>query len=288
MLQDFAALLRIRQWVKNCFVFAGIFFSGRYLQAADLQAAILAFFSFCFAASTVYIGNDLHDVERDRLHPRNRLRPIASGRVSPGTARSILTATMLVSLIPAAVAGRPLLLVVGGYLLLNLLYTLALKQVVILDVFCIALGFVLRVVAGTTAIGIDASPWLLLCTLLLSLFLGFAKRRHEIILMGDGKDSTRSVLSQYSPYFLDQMLSVITPSVFLCYILYTVDNTTVAKYGGEQLIYTAPFVLLGIFRYQFLVYERNEGNPSEIIYRDLTLITCIIGWLASFVALTRI
>jgi 4-hydroxybenzoate polyprenyltransferase len=285
-MSDLLKLLRVKQWVKNLFVFAGLFFSRRYVNFPDVSHAFWAFLAFCMISSTVYIINDLLDIERDRQHPKNQNRPLASGRIKKRTAHLLSIATFLTVMLPSLYFNIKLAMIVLIYFLLNLAYSFKLKHVVILDVFIIAIGFVLRVLAGTLAINIAASHWLLLCTFLLSLFLGFAKRRHEITLMGEGETSTRKVLSAYSPYFLDQMLAVITPSVFLTYVLYTVDAETVAKYGNHRLIYTTPFVIYGIFRYQYLVYKRNEGNPSDIVYKDISLILSIAAWLFFFLALT--
>lgn len=280
-------LARPKHWVKNFFVFAGPIFARRLDEAAVAADAALCFAAFCLASSAVYAFNDLVDLPRDRVHPEKRTRPIASGEVRPRAAALFSAALLSAALLLALAASPRAALLVALYALVNAAYSFGLKDVVILDVFLVAAGFVLRVLSGTWAIGIRASHWLLLCTFLLSLFLGFAKRRHEVLLLGDAKGEARRVLTSYSPQFLDQMLAVITPSVLLTYILYTVDAETVARYGSERLMLTAPFVMYGIFRYQFMVYERNEGDPTATLYRDPTLVLCVLAWLASFLALTR-
>ncbi len=282
----YLALARPKQWVKNFFVFAGPIFSRTLGDPAVAAAAGAAFAAFCLAAGAVYALNDLVDLPRDRAHPEKRRRPVASGAIPPGAALAFSLILFSAALALGAAVGARVALVVALYGAVNLAYSLALKNVVILDVFLVAAGFVLRVLAGTWAIGIRASHWLLLCTFLLSLFLGFAKRRHEVLLLGDDRETTRKVLADYGPHFLDQMLAVVTPSTLLSYVLYTVDAETVAKYGSERLLLTSPFVMYGIFRYQFLVYERNEGDPTSTLYRDPSLVLCVIAWLATFIGLT--
>lgn len=279
-------LARPKQWVKNFFVFAGAIFARRMDEPSVALGAGIAFAAFCLVSSAVYALNDLVDLPRDRVHPEKRMRPVASGQIKPASAGLFSAALLLTALLVAAADGWRVAALIAAYAAVNLAYSLGLKDVVILDVFLVASGFVLRVLAGTWAIGIRASHWLLLCTFLLSLFLGFAKRRHEAVMLGDGKSGSRKVLSSYSPLFLDQMLAVITPSVLLTYVLYTVDAETVAKYGSERLMLTTPFVMYGIFRYQYQVYERNEGDPTATLYRDPTLALCVAAWLALFLALT--
>ncbi len=278
-------LLRPKQWIKNCFVFAGLIFARHFTQSNELFLTLGAFICFSLISSTVYILNDILDLEIDRNHPVNCNRPIASGKISVKSAIMLGCVTLCSSLAFSYYLSPGLSKIILAYFVMNIFYSFKLKQIVILDVFIIATGFVLRVLAGTTVIAITPSHWLLLCTFLLSLFLGFSKRRHELILIGEGKKKTRVVLSKYSPYFLDQMLALITPSVFLSYVLYTVDAETVAKYGGTHLVYTTPFVIYGIFRYQYLVYKKDQGNPNEIIFSDATLIICIILWMGSFLYL---
>ncbi|MCL4839518.1 MAG: decaprenyl-phosphate phosphoribosyltransferase [Thermoanaerobaculia bacterium] len=270
--------LRPAQWTKNLFVLAPLLFARRLSDPQAVGAALLAFACFCAAASAVYLFNDLADRERDRSHPLKRHRPVASGRLAPAaaTVAALLLAT-------AAAAGAVRLgarfgLLLGAYLTVNVLYTLALKRFVILDVMAIAAGFLLRVLAGAAAIAVAVSHWLLLCTGFLALFLGFSKRRHELLLTADAADG-REVLAHYSPAFLDQMINVVTASTVVCYALYAVDAQTVAKFGSERLILTLPMVLFGIFRYLYLAYQvRDQRSPTEAILTDPPFLANLLLW----------
>ncbi len=261
--------LRPAQWAKNLFVFAPLVFAHRLNDLASLERALLAFVAFCAAASAVYLVNDIRDREEDRHHPRKRLRPIASGRLSAGAAAA---AALLLAAAAAAIAlslGRLFTVFLAGYLALNLLYSWGLKHVVILDVMVVSLGFVLRVLGGAAAIPVEVSKWLLLCTTFVSLFLAFSKRRHELVLLPGTANSQRRVLQSYSAAFLDQMINVVTASTVVAYALYAVAPETIAKFGTDRLIYTLPMVLFGIFRYLYLIYQiPNDQNPTEGILRD--------------------
>jgi len=272
--------LRPAQWTKNLFVLAPLLFARRLSDPGAVGAALLAFACFCAAASAVYLFNDLRDRERDRAHPLKRHRPLASGRLAPGAA-----AAAALLLAAAAAAGAVRLgalfgLALGTYLAVNVLYTLALKRLVILDVMAIAAGFLLRVLAGAAAIAVAVSHWLLLCTGFLALFLGFSKRRHELLLAPGAADG-REVLAHYSPAFLDQMINVVTASTVVCYALYAVDAQTVAKFGSERLILTLPMVLFGIFRYLYLAYQvQDPRSPTEAILTDLPFLGNLLLWAA--------
>ncbi|HRR13553.1 MAG TPA: decaprenyl-phosphate phosphoribosyltransferase [Thermoanaerobaculia bacterium] len=277
--------LRPAQWTKNLFVLVPLLFAGRLSDPAAVGAALLAFASFSAAASAVYLFNDLRDRERDRAHPLKRHRPLASGRLSPAVAA---VAALLLAAAAAAVAvrlGAAFGLALGAYLAINLLYTLALKRLVILDVMAIAAGFLLRVLGGAAAIPVAVSPWLLLCTGFLSLFLGFSKRRHELLLSPDATGG-REVLAHYSPAFLDQMINVVTASTVVCYALYAVDAQTVAKFGSERLILTLPMVLFGIFRYLYLAYQVSDPrSPTDAILTDLPFLANLLLWAATAAAI---
>ncbi|HNZ95649.1 MAG TPA: decaprenyl-phosphate phosphoribosyltransferase [Thermoanaerobaculia bacterium] len=277
--------LRPAQWTKNLFVLVPLLFAGRLSDPAAVGAALLAFASFSAAASAVYLFNDLRDRERDRTHPLKRHRPLASGRLSPAVAA---VAALLLAAAAAAVAvrlGAAFGLALGAYLAINLLYTLALKRLVILDVMAIAAGFLLRVLGGAAAIPVAVSPWLLLCTGFLSLFLGFSKRRHELLLSPDATGG-REVLAHYSPAFLDQMINVVTASTVVCYALYAVDAQTVAKFGSERLILTLPMVLFGIFRYLYLAYQVSDPrSPTDAILTDLPFLANLLLWAATAAAI---
>lgn len=271
--------LRPAQWPKNFFVLAPLVFAQKLLDRPALTAALLAFASFCLASSTVYLINDLRDREEDRCHPQKRRRPIASGEL--GVPSAVVAAAVLGL---TALAGAWWLdpatgVITAAYLALNLGYTLRLKDVVILDVMAIAIGFVLRVLAGAAAIEVAVSGWLVLCTIFLALFLAFSKRRHELMLLADSAAEQRRVLSHYSPAFLDQMINVVTASTVVSYALYAFSDDTVARFGTDALLYTVPFVLFGIFRYLYLIYQRPEKrNPTEAILRDPPFLINLLLW----------
>jgi 4-hydroxybenzoate polyprenyltransferase len=271
--------LRPAQWAKNLFVLAPLVFGDKLLDELAAFRAFVALVAFCCASSAVYLINDLRDREEDRRHPLKRLRPLAAGTLSVPTAVAALLALAAAALLLALYLGLPFLLVLGAYLLLNLLYTLWFKHMVILDVMSISLGFVLRVLAGAEATGIEVSRWLLLCTTFLALFLAFSKRRHEITLLAGEASGQRPVLDHYSPAFLDQMINVVTASSVVAYALYAVAPETVRKFHTEDLVFTIPLVLYGIFRYLYLLYQRpGARNPTEAILRDPPFLINMLLW----------
>ncbi len=228
--------------------------------------------------------NDLVDLEKDKLHPVKSRRPLASGKLKKETSVKIIVLVCLASLFFAFYMNILFGFIVLAYFLLNIGYSIYLKNIVIIDVVSIAAGFVLRVLGGAVIISVVASQWLILCTILLSLFLGFSKRRHELILLEDSATSHRKVLEHYSPYFLDQMIAVVTASTLICYALYTMSRDTVEKLGTSKLIYTIPFVLYGIFRYLYLVHQKEEGgSPTEIMFTDKPMIINLCLWVISSV-----
>ncbi len=270
---------RPSQWVKNVFVLAPLFLAQKLGESQALNIALLAFVAFCMASSAVYLINDIRDREQDRQHPFKRHRPLASGALSVRTA--VVAAAALI-LATAAVGSRlgPLFLsIVFVYLGLNLLYTVRLKRVVILDVMIIAVGFVLRVAGGAAAIRVEISAWLFLCTIFVALFLAFSKRRHELIQLADSPSAQREVLHDYSAPFLDQMINVVTASTVISYALYATSPTTVAKIGTNSLVLTVPFVLMGILRYLYLIYQRaGDRSPTEALMRDVPFMINIFAW----------
>ena len=271
--------MRPAQWAKNLFVLAPLVFAHGLSRPSLAAAGAVAFACFCAASSAVYLFNDLRDREADRHHPLKRLRPIAAG-----TLPAPLAATAFVVLLAAAFAGglglgAGFLLILAFYLALNLGYSLGLKRVVILDVMIISVGFVLRVLAGAAAVDADVSRWLLLCTIFLALFLALSKRRHEIGLLDARASDQRRVLGEYSAAFLDQMINVVTASAVVCYALYAVSPETAEKYDTQDLVYTIPLVLFGIFRYLFLVYQRpGEKSPTEAILSDFPFLANLALW----------
>ena len=271
--------MRPEQWIKNFFVFTALLFSKNLLNLSKDIDALVGFIIFCMITGCSYIINDLVDLEKDKLHPTKSQRPIASGRLNKTTAIKITTIICLVSLSFAFYINSFFGIIVLTYFLLNIGYSIYLKNIVIIDVVTIASGFVLRVLGGAVIISVTSSQWLVLCTILLSLFLGFSKRRHELILLEDNATGHRKVLEHYSPYFLDQMISVVTASTLICYALYTMSKDTIEKLGTSKLIYTIPFVLYGIFRYLYLVHQKEKGgSPTEIVFTDKPMIVNIILW----------
>ena len=273
--------MRPHQWHKNAFVFAAPVFAREITQPDKLLATVVAFVAFSFASSAVYLMNDLRDLEGDRLHPKKKSRPLPSGRLSKGQAVQLiallvaLSAGLCIFLLPLATT-----LVIAVYVAANVLYSFGLKQVVILDVMFIAVGFILRILAGAAATAVNPSYWLILCTLNVSLFLGFTKRRAEIIELETDAHSHRAVLAHYSQAFLDQMIAIVTGATLVCYILYTVDERTVAVFGTYGLVATVPFVMYGLFRYLYLGYHLHEGgNPSELVVKDVPLVINGILWI---------
>lgn len=281
---DVFRLVRPAQWVKNLVVFAALVFSRHLFDPESLLAAIVAFVSFCTLASAAYVWNDVHDAEKDRLHPEKRLRPVAAGRISPAAATGLGFALAALGIGLALPLGAAFATIAVGYLVLQIAYTFALKDTVILDAMAIAAGFVLRAVGGGFAIEVEVSPWLILCTFLLALFLAFSKRRHEVVLLEGNAEAHRGALRDYSPYFLDQMISVVTASTVVAYAFYTVSPEVREKLHTDELYLTVPFVLFGIFRYLYLIHQRAEGgNPTQLLVSDRPLWVNVVLWIATAV-----
>jgi len=280
MMWELFRALRPQQWIKNLFVYAPLIFSQNVLNQALVLRATLAFLAFCLISSAVYLLNDLRDIEEDRQHPLKAHRPLASGRLKRSTAVAALAIIAPAGFLVALLVNRSFVFIALGYFALQIAYTLWLKHVVILDIFVVASGFLLRVVAGGFAIRVYLSSWLLICTTLLALFLAMGKRRHEIVLMEGRAASHRPILKEYNIYLLDQMISVVTASTLLAYCLYTISEETVAKFGTRNLIFTVPFVLYGIFRYLYLIHQKAEGGtPESLIIRDKPLLAAIALWI---------
>lgn len=273
--------MRPKQWTKNAVVLAAFVFAlGDPAQgldpARDLAMALAAAAMFCLASSAVYLFNDLRDVELDRLHPEKRRRPIASGALRPATARAAAAGLLGVSLAGSWLIAPALFGILAAYLVLQAAYTLKLKQIALLDIFVIASGFVLRAMAGGYAIGVAISPWLLLCTLLLALFLALCKRRQEHVHAETGDARTRPALQEYDERLLDQLVAMTGGATLLSYALYTFAPETVAKFGSHKLGFTIPFVLFGLFRYLDLVYRHKKGErPEQVLLTDLPLLITV-------------
>lgn len=276
--------LRPQQWTKNLFVFAGLLFSGHLLDRAAWPPALAAFLIFCGLSGAVYLVNDVLDRAADAQHPIKRHRPIASGALSTGTALVAALVLAGVCVAGATAINGQLTMAAVGYVVLLATYSAALKHYVIIDVLTLAAGFVLRAVAGAVAIGVPISHWLLVCTTLLALFIGLSKRRHELTLLNDGAAGHRPILQEYSPYLLDQMISVVTAATLVAYSVYTISSETAGRLGSDRLGLTIPFVLYGIFRYLYLVHQRNEGgSPSELLLTDRPLLVCVALWVTAVV-----
>jgi 4-hydroxybenzoate polyprenyltransferase len=271
--------LRPDQWTKNLIVFAALIFAVKLLDPAALANASAAFLIFCALSGVVYVFNDVADREQDRLHPIKKMRPIASGDLAPGTAL-VFAVVLGAAALAAAFALRPLFgVTAAAYLALFVVYTRALKHMVVLDVMTIAIGFVLRAVAGGLVIHVHVSNWLLVCTMLGALFLGLAKRRHEITLLADGARGHRRILEEYDPYLLDQMIGVVAAATMVAYIIYCASPETHAYFGTEWMVLTTPFPIYGLFRYLYLVHRKaGGGSPSDMLFEDRPLLTCVLLW----------
>jgi 4-hydroxybenzoate polyprenyltransferase len=282
-LLDLLRLMRPHQWVKNTFVFVGLLFGHAWHDPSLVTHVLLAFAAFCLMSSAIYTINDMVDVEQDRHHPKKCKRPLASGSI-PVVAAAMLAALLAAcGLALAFAASKIVLFVLVAYALMNVAYSLRLKHVVILDIFIIATGFMLRILAGTLGVGIPPSQWLLLCGLMVTLFLGFTKRRAEIIALNeDNKAAHRKVLEHYSPVLLDKMIGVTAAGLIMSYSLYTMNPDTIRIHGTANLIYTVPFVMYGVFRYIYLLHhQRGGGDTSHDLVRDIHLIGVVVGWLAA-------
>ena len=271
--------VRPGEWIKNTFVFAGLVFSRKLTDPDAVVASVSAFAIFCALSGVVYLINDVSDRERDRQHPRKCDRPIACGALSVGTALSAAAVLAAVGLMGAWLMGRAFGAVATAYVTLLALYSGPLKHIVIIDVLTIAIGFVLRVAAGAVAVGVPMSHWLLVCTILLAMFLGLSKRRHELTLLTDGATGHRRILQEYSPYLLDQMIGVVTASTLMAYVFYAISEETAVRFGTSLLGLTIPFPLYGIFRYLYLVHQREGGgSPAELLLNDRPLLACVALW----------
>jgi 4-hydroxybenzoate polyprenyltransferase len=270
--------MRPKQWIKNFFVFAAMVFSGNFLNIRILKSNIFTFILFCFTASSIYIINDIVDIEKDKHHPDKKKRPLPSGLVSKKTA-IILDIIIVFGVLyfSYTLLSIKILAVLLIYLIMNIFYSFKLKNVVIIDVMIITLGFVLRVESGSLATKVQVSPWLFLCTILLSLFLALNKRKSEIMTLKDKSAAHRKILQEYSVHMLDKMLTIVTPSILMAYCLYTFSSVQ-----SKTMIFTIPFVLYGIFRYEYLVDKSNIGGKPEAVFgKDIPFLVNIILWILS-------
>ncbi len=278
----FVESMRPAQWLKNAALLVAPTFAQRMLDPASIGPVAMGVASFCLLASATYLGNDLADRERDRLHPEKHTRPIASGVLPAGIAGVGAVGLATAGLALAVALGPGFALAAIAYVVLQVAYTLVLKHVVIVDVFAIAAGFVLRVVAGAEAVVVPISNWLYLCTLLVSLLLALAKRRAELALLGADASRHRRILEEYSAPMLDQLITVLSSSTVVAYALYTVSPETMHKFGSDRLKFTVPFVLFGLMRYLYLIHRRGDGGqPERVLLFDRPTQVNLAGYLAT-------
>jgi len=276
--------MRPRQWIKNSFVFTALVFSEQRLwtQPVPVLQTLAAFALFSLAASSIYLVNDLVDMEKDRAHPKKCNRPLASGKLSP-TVAAITAIVLMIFALSMSYLLDPdggFLLVLGAYIVIQgLLYSYYLKNIVILDILTIAAGFVLRTLAGGAVLDVRITPWLMVCMGLLAVFLGIGKRRHELMLLTHGAGEHRRILREYSVPMLDQMISIVTASIIMAYSMATFSAPAVPRDPYPMLMITIPFVVYGIFRYLYLIYQRDAGgSPEELVLKDMPLAVSIILW----------
>ena len=277
--------MRPKQWTKNGFVLVGLIFDGKLLDLPLALTAVATLICFCVVSSSVYILNDLIDIERDRGHPRKRLRPLASGLLDPVFAKAAMVILGAAGIVAAGLIDVYVGLTLAAYLILNVAYCVYLKNLVIIDVMMIAVFFVLRVVAGAVAVEVSAfSPWLYICVSLLALFIGFGKRRHEIILLKDAASDHRTSLKQYNQPFLDQIIGIVTTSGLISYTFYSFEAET-ALAAPSQMMLTVPLIVFVVFRYLYLIHvEERGGAPDDLLFADRPLLAAVILWLLSVVA----
>jgi len=285
MLLNYLKLIRTHQWVKNVFVFVPLLFSHNLFEKEYFLTTLFAFFVFSLASSAIYVINDLIDIEADRSHPLKKNRPLPSGDISKSSAVITFIAILIVIGVLLPNFNYYFIICIAAFIVLNVLYTFYFKHIVILDVFSIAAGFTLRVLAGAFVINVPISSWLILTTMFISLFLGVMKRHSELTLTPENENSSsRKVLAEYSLNFANQMATVAAAGVIICYALYTVAPRTVSVFSTENLIYTTPFVVFGIFRYMYLEYMSNKGeNTTKIIATDLPMIVTVILYIVTTV-----
>jgi len=270
-------LIRIPQWIKNFFVFIPLVYSRNLFHPEYLGKSLLAFFVFCFLSSAMYVINDISDAEADKHHPVKKYRPIASGQIKTTQALGVAIFLFILSVLLSLATTPSFQIFAVIFVLVNTWYTLKLKHVVLLDIFSIAAGFMIRVTAGALVLSVEISSWLILTTMFVSLFLAVMKRRSEIFIAGEEQISTRKVLEYYSTNFIDQLATIAAAGVIISYALYTVSQRTISVFRTENLIYTTPFVVFGIFRYIFLVINHNKGeNTTEVMLTDIPMIANIL------------
>lgn len=285
MVKNYFKLLRVTQWIKNLFVFVPLMFSLHLFQASYFITTLKAFVIFCLASSFIYIINDIIDIEADAAHPKKKYRPLPSGKISKQSAWITSVLIFVILIVLSFISPIEFIYFLTGFIVLNITYSIYFKHLVILDIFSIAAGFTIRVLAGAAIINVPVSSWLILTTMFISLFLGVMKRHSELEQITESETaSTRKVLAEYSLTFTNQMATVAAAGVIICYALYTVSQRTVSVFGTENLIYTTPFVVFGIFRFMYLEYLNQKGeNTTQIMLTDVPMIITVILYITTTV-----
>lgn len=272
--------MRPKEWTKNLLVFSGLVFSRSLFEHNHLLISVGGFVAFCLISSGIYIFNDICDLEKDKLHPTKQKRPIASGILNLNIARFVMVLLFLGGTILALYLSFPFAVAIGIYLCLNLTYSLGLKNAVILDVLIISSGFVIRAIAGALVLQVEVSAWLVLCTSMVALLVGFGKRRHELVLLEENAGSHRASLNDYSLEFIDSMMTICAGAAVVCYALYTMSDDTISRFQTRNLLVTLPFVIYGVFRYLFLIHKRKlGGDPVQLLFRDKPTLLNLLLWI---------
>lgn len=289
MLKNIIISLRPYQWAKNVLVFAALFFSLSFFNMEAVKMSMMAFAAFCLVSSSIYLLNDVRDRKADKLHPVKKDRPIAAGKISPQTAMITSALCLGGGMVISYFVNYTLMGILGFYVLMNIAYSLGLKKVVLVDVMIISIGFLLRAVAGAYAIGVEVSPWLFICTLMLALLLIFGKRRHELAILQSQAGRHRPSLKEYNLPFLDGMMFVSAGAAIVTYSLYTMADEVVSRFGTDWLLATTPMAIYGIFRYLYLVYIRKDGgDPTKIVLTDKPFLVNGLLWVISIIAILYI
>lgn len=279
-MNEYIKLIRIKHWIKNFFIFAPLIFAKAFFDKNSIIISFAAFASFSLVASFVYIINDIHDKDSDKIHPKKCKRPIASGAISSKIAMIYSLFILAIGIGIGSIITQNAFLVIITYLLLNIGYSFKLKDILFLDIIIIAIGFVLRVIVGALAIGVELSNWILVTTFFISMFLGFCKRRYELLILIENPENFRPVLKKYPQNILDQMIGISTTLTIISYSLYAISEETITKLETNKLIYTIPFVVYGVSRYIYLTYQKEKGgDPADVIIKDYPIIINFLLWL---------
>lgn len=283
MIRDFVILMRPRQWVKNLFIFLPLFFALRITDLSLLVRAGMAFICFCFLAGGIYTFNDYHDREEDKRHPRKKMRPLAAGRVSAKAALTMAALLVISGMVGSWLLGINLFYLAFFYLLLNIFYTLKIKHVAILDIFSVALGFVIRIFVGGFVTGLTIYPWIVVMTFLLALFLAIGKRREDVVIFMQNARETRKSVNGYTLHFIDNAMIAMAAITIVSYLMYTMSEEVTAKFGTDYLYVTAVFVMLGLMRYlQITMVEGRSADPTDVLLRDKFIQIVLAGWIITF------